>query len=206
MAGTFIKIEGLDKTLARFDIKKFEPQVQTSFNNFGIRVELTAKSLVPVYEGRLKNSIFQDPSRLAVTVGASADYAAYLEFGTRKFAAAYVATLPQNWREFAARAKGSKGGSMEEFIQRIMAWVLRKGIGGDTTKSGNVSKSATSLDKMQQAAYWIALNILQNGIKPQPYMYPAIQKEMRTLIHDLQNITFESSGFASNTFQRRVFR
>ena len=188
MSGTFIKIEGLDKTLARFDIKKFEPQVQTSFNNFGIRVELTAKSLVPVDEGRLKNSIFQDPSRLAVTVGASADYAAYLEFGTRKFAAKYVATLPQNWREFAAKAKGSKGGSMDEFIQRIMAWVLRKGIGGDVTKSGNVSKSATSLDKMQQSAYWIALNILQNGIKAQPYLYPAVQQHTKQLLADLNKI------------------
>ena len=45
MGGSFIKIEGLEKTLARFDVKKYEPQIQTCFNRFGLRVELEAKQL-----------------------------------------------------------------------------------------------------------------------------------------------------------------
>lgn len=188
MAGTFIKIEGLDKTLARFDIKKFEPQVQTSFNNFGIRVELTAKSLVPVDEGRLKNSIFQDPSRLAVTVGASADYAAYLEFGTRKFAAAYVNSLPAQWKELAARSKGKAGGSFDEMVKRITGWVIRKGIAATPTKSGNASKSKSSVAAQHQAAYLIARSILINGIKAQPYLYPAVQQHTKQLLADLNKI------------------
>lgn len=38
--GATIKIEGLEKTLARFDIKKFEPKIQECFDKFGLRVEL----------------------------------------------------------------------------------------------------------------------------------------------------------------------
>lgn len=101
MGGSFIKIDGLEKTLARFDIKKYEPQIQTCFDKFGIRVELGAKQAVPVDEGKLKGSIFQEPGRLSSTVGASVDYAAYVEFGTGRFAAAHVPTLPKEWQDLA---------------------------------------------------------------------------------------------------------
>lgn len=96
-----IKIEGLEKTLARFDVKKYEPQIQQCFDKFGLRVELEAKQAVIVDEGRLKGSIFQQPGRLSSTVGASADYAAYVEFGTGRFAAAYVPQLPPEWQALA---------------------------------------------------------------------------------------------------------
>lgn len=99
--GATIKIEGLEKTLARFDIKKFEPKIQECFDKFGLSVELEAKQAVIVDEGRLKNSIFQEPGRLSSTVGASADYAAYIEFGTGPYAAKYVSILPKQWQELA---------------------------------------------------------------------------------------------------------
>ncbi len=101
MAGSVIKIEGLDKTLARFDVKKYEPEIQQCFDKFGLRVELMAKQNVVVDEGRLKTSIFQQPGKLSSTVGASADYAAYVEFGTGRFAAKYVTRLPKEWKELA---------------------------------------------------------------------------------------------------------
>lgn len=101
MGGPFIKIEGLEKTLARLDVKKYEPQIQECFNNFGIRVELHAKQNVVVDDGRLKNSIFQEPGRLSSTVGATANYAAYVEFGTGPLAAAYVPQLPKEWQDLA---------------------------------------------------------------------------------------------------------
>jgi hypothetical protein len=77
---------------------------------------------------------------------------------------------------------------MDEFIQSIMAWVKRKGIGADTTKSGNVSSSASSLDKQQQAAYWIAINILQNGIKPKKFLYEAVKDNLPKLQSDFNKI------------------
>jgi len=189
MGGSFVKIEGLEKTLARFDMKKYEPQVQTCFNNFGIRVEAAAKQSAPVDEGHLKGAIFQHPSRLANTFGCSVNYASYVEFGTRKYAASYVASLPPDWKAFAASTKGKTGsGTFDQFVQNIMAWVLRKGIGGNKTKSGKVSTSKQSLDQMQQAAYWIAINILQNGVKAQPFLYPAYNRYKDQLLKDLNAI------------------
>lgn len=186
---TYIKIEGLKETLARFDLKKFEPQVQTCFDNFGIRVEQAAKQLAPKDESRLAGAIFQQPGRLSSTIGCSVEYASFLEFGTRRYAAAYVSSLPADWQSYAATTKGKTGrGTMDDFIQAIMAWVQRKGIGAFKTKSGNVSQSASSHAAMQQAAYWIAINILQNGIQPHPYIYPAFEFYRPKLLAELNEI------------------
>ena len=195
-----IKIEGLQKTLARFDIKKFEPKVQAKFNKFGFRVELAAKQNAPVDEGHLKGAIFQDPGRLSVTVGCSVNYAAYLEFGTRKFAAEYVSTLPADWREVAARAKGGRGGTFEEMVLRITEWVRRKGLGtgfagrigvtGTYSVKSRIRTGSKNIQAQQnrQAAYAIALKILREGIPAQPYLYPAVNTNIPLLIKDLNAI------------------
>lgn len=170
MAGSVIKIEGLEKTLARFDVKKYEPQIQQCFNKFGIRVELAAKQAVPVDEGKLKGSIFQEPGRLSNTFGASANYASFQEFGTRKFAAAYISTLPADWQTFARQFKGGGGsGSFEDFVMSLVGWCKRHGIS-------------------EKAAYPIAIKILRNGMKPQPFLYPAFNTNKKKLLEDLNNI------------------
>jgi len=205
MAGSVIKIEGLEKTLARFDIKKFEPQITEAFSKFGERVEETAKQLAPVDESHLKPAIFFTAFKNGVEVGCSVDYASFVEFGTRKYAARYVSTLPATWQLLAAESRGKGGGTFEEFVQRIFAWVRRKGIGGNRTKSGALSESASSFDAMNSAAYAIALNILQNGSKPHPFLYPAVNMHYKKLIKDLQELTFESTGFSKVTMTRRTF-
>jgi len=169
MGGSVIRIEGLEKTLARFDVKKYEPQIQQCFNNFGLRVELGAKQLVPVDEGHLKGSIFQQPGKLSSTVGASVNYASFQEFGTRKFAAAYISTLPADWQAFARQYKGGGGGTFQDFVLSMVGWCKRHGIS-------------------EKAAYPIALKILRNGMKPQPFLYPAFNKAKDQLIKDLQEM------------------
>lgn len=187
-----IDISGFDKALADVNslATKAKQDVKVAFVDFGTKVETDAKRLAPADEGKLRNSInsVYNATNMTVTITAASDYAAYMEFGTRKFAAQYVATLPQDWKTYAATFKGKGGGNFEQFIQAIMAWVRRKGIGADTTKSGNISSSASSLDKQQQAAYWIALNILQNGVKPQPFLRPAVVANTPKLISDIKKI------------------
>jgi hypothetical protein len=173
--------------------EKVLSKIDDELNTFGISTVAMAQRLCPVDEGHLRNSISFTPvkkegSTRYVDIVVATDYAAYVEFGTRKFAANYVATLPQEWRAMAAEHKGKAGGTLSEFIQRIMAWVQRKGIGAHKTKSGNVSTSKNSYAAMQQAAYAIALNILQNGVKQQPFLYPAFRKNRKRLISNLKNI------------------
>ena len=192
MSGFKFEIKGADAAIKRTEelVKKARANAQDALNAFGLNVERDAKRLAPGDEGHLRGSINYKPGNLSVTVTVGVNYAAYLEFGTRKFAAKYVATLPADWQSYAATFKGKGTGSMDEFIQNIMEWVRRKGIGADITGSGNVSSSRSSLDKQQQAAYWIALNILQNGIRPHPFLYPAIYQtgHLKELKKKLQNI------------------
>jgi len=187
-----IKLKGFDKAVK--DVEKLandaNKKAKIALVDFGTKVETQAKRDAPADEGKLRSSINStfNANNFTVKITVATDYAAYQEFGTRKFAAAYVGTLPQEWRTYAATFKGKTGGSMDEFIQSIMAWVSRKGIGADMTKSGNVSSSASSLDKQQQAAYWIAINILQNGIKPKKFLYEAVKDNLPKLQSDFNKI------------------
>ena len=194
MAAANINIVGVEASIKDVDkvIEKLTQGLQIEMNEWANDTVTMAKDLAPTDEGHLKGAInakYGNGNPLTASVTVAVDYAAYLEFGTRKYAAAYVAGLPADWQAFALEFKGkSEGGSFSEFVQRIMAWVQRKGIGGNKTKSGAVSQSASSLAKMQESAYWIALNIIQNGIKPHPYLYPAVLKTKEVFLQRIKNL------------------
>lgn len=188
MGGFVIKVEGLQQTIAKLDPAKYHEKIQQSFDKFGFRVETEAKQLAPVDEGHLRSAIFFESGVMSVIVGCSVEYAAYLEFGTRSFAAEYVATLPATWQELAATAKGKGGGTFEEFVRVLTEWVMRKGIAATLTKSGGASKSAAALTNQRQVAYLIARSILIKGIRPHPFLYPAVEKWTPQLSKDLKMI------------------
>ena len=188
-----IKLKGFDKAVK--DVEKLatdaNKNAKIALVDFGTRVETEAKRNAPDDDGKLRSSINAvfDNKTFTVKITVATDYAAYQEFGTRKFAAAYVGTLPQEWRTYAATFRGKTGkGTFDEFIQAIMAWAKRNGVGADLTKSGNFSNSASSLDKQHQAAYWIAINILQNGIKPKKFLYEAVKDNLPKLQSDFNKI------------------
>jgi len=162
-----VKITGMKAVMNSLSPQKLKEKTDKALLKFGVRVDRTAKELAPVDEGRLRSAIYYKHVDGGVEVGCAVDYAAYLEFGTGKFAAEYVATLPTEWKEFASQFKGSAGGNFREFVESIMGWVKRKGIDEDR-------------------AYGIALSILGNGIKPHPFIYPAVQRNINKLIEDLR--------------------
>jgi len=191
-----IKIKGLDEVIAKFDkiAQETADEVNASLDGFGGAVVKNAKLLVSTNssdEGGLLGSIDSTVNSLSVTITSNRNYAAYIEFGTRKFAASYISSLPSEWQAYAGTFRGDKtgdSGDFNDFVQAIMAWAQRKGIGALKTKSGRNSQSAASYDSMQQAAYWIALNILQNGIRPKPFLYPSIVRELPKLEKRIENI------------------
>lgn len=191
MGGFKLTISGLQETLAKLDPKKYEQKIQQSFDNFGLRTETDAKLNAPVDEGRLRNAIYSKSLPVAAEIGCAVDYAAYLEFGTRKFAAEYVASLPATWQELAGTFKGGGGGSFEEFVRVLTEWVIRKGFAAEITASGNKSKSASSVAAQHQAAYLIVRSILIKGIRPHPFLYLAVTKNMDRLLIDLKNIKID---------------
>lgn len=197
-----VKISGFDEAIARLNFKNVETQIQSSLDKFGVNVSKMAVDLAPADEGHLRQSIKPDFQKLAVTVGVNVNYAAYVEFGTRKFAQQYVATLPGDWQQFAAQFKGGNGDSFETFVRRLTLWVHRKGLGtGGTSKkpigvTGTYSiksrkrtgNEQTQHDENYAAAYRIALYILKNGVKAQPFLYPAYKRLTPVLVQDLNDI------------------
>lgn len=169
-----IEVKGLDTLIKKFDklAKDAKTEVQAELNDWADTTAQNAKMLVSANssdEGMLLRSINPNYGNGYASVTASAKYAAYIEFGTRKYAAGYVSSLPADWQTYAATFKGSTGGTFEQFLLSIMGWVSRKGI-----------------DK--KAAYPIARKIMIDGIRPKPFLYPSVLKTLPVLKQNLRAI------------------
>lgn len=174
MSSFNVQISGLNKVIERFKQlpKEVEDKLQLRLNEFAINTANDAKQFCPVDEGFLRNSIHPDLKKLQVSVVVAANYSSFIEFGTRRFAAQYVASLPADWQAFAAQFRGKGGGSFEELVMRIKRWVQKKGI--------------SEKGKSDSAAYAIALSIIRNGIHAQPFLYPAWQANIIKLEENLK--------------------
>ena len=199
-----LEMKGLDAALK--DVSRLagevEKRAQKALSNFGTNVEATAKELAPADEGRLRNSINADDARLQTTITVAVDYAAYMEFGTRKFAAAYVGTLPADWQSYAATFKGKGGGTFKEFLAALVEWVRKKGLGSGFVGNKGIGvagtysvktrkrtgNKATQQQQNESAAYVIALSILRKGVRPQPFLYPAVKIHSDDLQNEMKNI------------------
>jgi hypothetical protein len=169
-----LEVKGLDGLIKKFDqlAKETQVGVNLALEAWANKTAQDAIQLVSANssdEGGLKNSIKPSHGNGYGKVTATSRYAAYIEFGTRKFAASYVSTLPSDWASYAATFKGRAGGTFEEFLLSIMKWCGRKGID-------------------QDAAYSIARSIMINGIRPKPYLYPSVNKNLPLLIKDIKAI------------------
>jgi uncharacterized protein YllA (UPF0747 family) len=103
--GVTLKLEGLDKALAKLDLKEFEQDITDELAAFGFAVVRDAKetlaSKLKYSIGGLINSIDSKPSKLSVEIVANRDYAAYVEFGTGRFAAALLPSREPEWQALA---------------------------------------------------------------------------------------------------------
>lgn len=183
-----------EKTRTLFD------KIQDEVVAFGMNTVNDAKRLTPVDEGHLRQSITAtfpiDKKGFYVEIVVAADYGAYIEYGTGPFAAKYIATLPKEWAVFAAKFKGPGGGTYDEFIMRIFKWIKRKGLtlnpsseNSSDSPNGRAPRKAKKQSKeegQQQLAYMIVKKILRDGIKQQPFLFPAVQKNRIELLKRLK--------------------
>jgi HK97 gp10 family phage protein len=170
-----LEVKGLDTLIKKMDklAKDVQKDVQAELNDWADTTAQNAKMLVSANssdEGMLLRSINPNYGNGSASVTASAKYAAYIEFGTRKFAAAYVSSLPADWQAYAATFKGSTGGTFEQFVLSIKAWAGRKGI----TDKGHI--------------YFIIKQILRDGIPAKPFLYPSVNKTLPELKKNLRAI------------------
>lgn len=146
----------------------------------------------------LLGTIYAKPvtADLRVVIEASAFYASFVEFGTRKFAADQIAKLPKEWKDIAAQTKGKTRGNFEDMVKSIAQWLSDRGKGADTAVVGRFSTKTrkrlgskkTQEEENLRAAYPIALKILRDGVKAQPYFYPAVTKNINNFRKELDKV------------------
>ena len=85
---TTIELEDFDE-VSDEQSQALEEEVHTIVENAGDNMVIHAQGIVPVRTGNLMASIFAevDEDNLAVTLGATADYASFIEYGTVKMRA-----------------------------------------------------------------------------------------------------------------------
>lgn len=170
MATFSIKATGIEAIQAKIAEPKFKAAINTALNAFALSSVNDAKQLAPNFEGTIRKNInFDEATNYVTTINVNVDYAAYVEFGTKKFSASYVSGLPRDWQSFAAEFKGKGNGSFSQFVERLTYWAK---------KTGKIPV---------EAAYVTALKILREGVKPQPFLFPAINKNLPQLTKDLNN-------------------
>lgn len=74
--------ENLQQALQCLD-DAVQRNIQEQLERWAMEVREHARALAPVRTGRLRNSIYAKTSGWTVEVGASAEYAIFVEFGTR---------------------------------------------------------------------------------------------------------------------------
>lgn len=167
-----MSVKGIEKVIAELDPKRLNDAANYALKKYAVKVDADAKRLAPVDEGRLRNSIGFSFEENKVTFFANTNYAAYIEFGTRSYAAQYVASLPSDWQTIANEFKGPGGGTFQEFVVNLTRWVQKK-LG--------IRKGA------ENVAYAIAKKIVTEGIPAQPFLYPAITKNENILREEFLN-------------------
>lgn len=168
MAGAFsIKIEGLEKLQADLS-EKAKSIVKEIDAEIGFACDEAVGFMqtdAPADQGRLRQSISKAKiGELNYEIVAQADYAAYLEFGTRA-----KVVIPPGLEAVAEQYKGSGGGSILGAKEAIFNWCKRKGID-------------------PKAWYPIYISLMAKGVSPHPFFFNNFERVKEPLLKNIQNI------------------
>ena len=159
-----IKVNNIKKVQQAFE--KYGDEAVKEFGEVtkikALEMVAEAQRLAPRNNGTLAQSIKQtEVDSLTYNVGTKEPYAPYMEFGT-----GVKVQVPAEFADMANKAKSLPKGSFKEGLENIKDWCRKKGID-------------------EKAAYPIFVSILNNGLSPRPFMYPAYLKAKRTYAKDI---------------------
>lgn len=110
-----IQVTGVKEAFSKIttNFKKASDEIDMEMGNGIERIITEAKTLLPAQYGRLRSSLrVKKISKFNYSYGSNVDYAAYVEFGTGNYAAAYVPSLEADWQELALSYKTSNPGKL----------------------------------------------------------------------------------------------
>jgi len=155
-----------------------------------------AKTNAPADLGAIRQMIAKDlvstETGAIATINANAPESPFQEFGTGA-----KVDVPPEMQDVANEFKGAGGGDFAAFILALTGWVKRHGGAYGSSFSikthRRTGKASVNRDLDERAAYAIAKSILKNGLKPQPFLYPAYVKNigklepmLRTALNELR--------------------
>lgn len=169
-------VDGLDKLLGNFTnlgvegIRMADAVIASNVDG----MVLEAKQSAPADLGKIRQSLGKEKVSEDNTVGYNF-FCNALEAGFQEFGTGGKVDVPSEMADIASTFQGYKGGSMQEFILALIGWVRRHGLTGvySIKTHKRIGTNASNLDADTQAAWAIARSILRNGLKPQPFFYPA---------------------------------
>ena len=163
-----VKLVGLDKVLKTIESKSIaiQKEVDAELTAGAVEIRDLAKQFAPVYESKLRGAIVADTNTpLKKEVTCNVYYAAYIEFGTGR-----KVKIPAGLEAIAAQFKNQpKRGSFDEMVGNIAGWLRKKG--GDPKQ-----------------AKFVAIMILKNGIRPQPYFFRAFDAKKPSIINNIKRV------------------
>lgn len=95
-----------------------------------------------------------------------AAHSRFIEWGTKK-----KKMVPADLQSYEATIPYQRTGDYYDFLNAILDWVKRKGI-GRTYNIQTRRKNMQSKDEFLMIAESIALSIMRHGVSPQPFFFP----------------------------------
>lgn len=160
-------VKGINKAIAKIkkgtaEVKR-KAEAETEATAYDIADN--ARQLAPKNLGKLAQSISVfKKSSMFYQIRVNEKYAGYVEFGTGT-----LVRVPSELKDVANSIKNNPKGSFTAGLEAIKEWCRNKGI-------------------EEKAAYPIFLKILNVGINPQPFIYPAWKRGQKDYLKRLKNL------------------
>ncbi len=192
MADAFgnIRVDGIEQLLK--DIDSYDAKTRAVIHN-EIKAAVqtvvrNAKRLAPKDQGALAAGInYQEVKQTLFRYFSQQETSSYKEFGIRRKRKVPAEVLKLG---FQLQATGKSGGTAEQALIFITAWVKRQGFrfqSAGTFKSGKKARQNKPLT-LEQTAYLVFRKIMLVGSDPQPYFFPPLLAEIPLLENRLQTI------------------
>lgn len=160
-----IKVRGVDRLMTRIRFAKAQmwPTTMAIIEKYVDMMIAEARENAPVDLGVARDSLGKEVRDRSVVYFLASAHGAIQEFGY----GGRMADIPTEMEEEARKFKGYKSGDFKEFVAELKEWCVRKGID-------------------PEAAYPIAASILDKGLQPRPFYYPAYQKYKPDMLKEIE--------------------
>ncbi len=136
--------------------QKKQAEIDLELGYIAKEIESLAKQKAPVNFGVLRASIYSEKRGKQWFVGATKEYAIFIEFGT-----VLKVDIPSDFAsEIRSQPYEKRPNTFDKMIESLTLWAKRKGV-------------------PEGAVYPIAMTLLKEGMEPKPFLIPAYRKAIK---------------------------